>query len=136
MQIHWRTVWFVTLALALAVACAPRVATTQDANWVLLGQREVSDRTDHDVIPVTAARGEFRRIKFVVLRAPVQFHQVVVRYGNGSFESLDLRETIPAGDESRAVNLAGGDRVIRSIEFWYDANTMGRRALVRAFGLR
>ena len=134
MRIRWRAAWFVTLALA--VACAPRAATTEEANWVLLGQREVSDRTDHDAIPVTAARGEFRRVKFVVRRAPVRFHYVVVRYGNGSFETLDLRERIPAGDESRAVNLAGGDRVIRSIEFWYDADTTGRRALVQAFGLR
>ena len=124
------------LILACVASCAPRTAPTQEPGWVLLGQREVTDRTDHDVIRVTAARGEFRRVKFAVLRAPVQFHRVVVRYGNGSFEQLDLRERIPAGDESRAVNIAGGDRVIRSLEFWYDANTMGRRALVRAFGLR
>ena len=107
------------------------------ADWVLLGQRTVTDRADHDLIPVTASRGDFRSIKLTVQRAAVDFHRVVVHYGNGSDQEIALRNTIPAGGESRAIDLTGGDRVIRSVEFWYDANTFrGRRAVVRLFGLR
>lgn len=124
------------LVVLAALACAPRAPGRLGPEWVLLGQRQVTDRIDHDVIPVTAARGRFRRIKLTVRRASVDFYHVVVHYGNGSNEELELRHTIPAGGESRVIDLAGGDRVIQSIEFVYDANTLRRyRAVVRVYGL-
>jgi hypothetical protein len=52
-------------------------------------------------------------------------------------QTIESRSTIPAGGESRAIDLEGTDRVIRSVEFWYDAKTVrGRRAVVRLFGRR
>ncbi|MGH7562704.1 MAG: hypothetical protein ACRENB_16980 [Gemmatimonadales bacterium] len=68
-------------------------------------------------------------------RAPVDFHRVTVHFASGGNQQVELRNTIPAGGESRAIDLRGGDRVIRSVEFWYDARTIrGRRAVVRLFG--
>jgi hypothetical protein len=113
------------------------LATGIGADWVLLGQRAVNDRADHDVIVVTAAQGDFTKLKITVQRASVDFHRVVVHFGNGEKQEVELRHTIRAGGESRAIDLEGSDRVIRSVEFWYDANTIrGRRAVVRLFGMR
>lgn len=123
------------LALVAVVGCAGRMGAMAD--WDLLGTRQVSDRVDHDLIPVGGGRGDFRRIKFTVQRASVDFHRVVVHFGNGSDQRVEMRNTIPAGGETRAIDLEGNDRVIRSVEFWYDANTVrGRRAQVRVFGMR
>jgi hypothetical protein len=120
----------------LVVACAASRAQQRDA-WVALGQRDVSDRVDHDVISVTAERGEFQRIKLLVQRAPVDFHRVVVHYGDGSKQEVEMRNTIRAGSETRAIDLEGRDRVIRNVEFWYDARTIrGRKASVRVLGMR
>jgi hypothetical protein len=84
---------------------------------------------------VTADRGTFRQVKLTVHRASVDFRRVVVHYGNGTDQALDIRSTIRAGGETRAIDLDGSDRVIKSVEFWYDANTRrGRRAVVRLFG--
>lgn len=106
-------------------------------DWVLLGTRAVNDRADHDVVAVTAARGDFRSIKLTVQRAAVDFHRVVVHYGNGTRQEVDLRHTIPAGGESRVIDLTGDERVINRVEFWYDAKTIrGRKAIVRLFGQR
>src|SRR6185436_7532848 len=127
---------FITLFLFAIVACAASRAQQRDA-WVALGQRDVNDRADHDVISVTAKRGEFHSIKLVVQRAPVDFPRVVVHFGDGSKQEVQLRTTIRAGGETRAIDLEGRDRVIRSVEFWYDANTIrGRRAVVHVYGLR
>ena len=124
------------LAIAALMGCAPSRAGAK-ADWDLLGTRQVNDRADHDIIAVSSSRGDFRRIKFSVQRASVDFHRVVVHFGNGSDQRVELRNTIKAGGESRAVDLEGNDRVIRSVEFWYDANTIrGRRAQVRVFGMR
>lgn len=122
--------------LAALIGCAPASAGAR-ADWDLLGTRAVNDRADHDVIAVSSQRGDFRRIKFTVQRASVDFHRVVVHFGNGSDQRIEMRNTIKAGGESRAIDLDGNDRVIRSVEFWYDANTIrGRRAQVRVFGMR
>ena len=121
----------VALVAALAVALP---AASQGKAWTLLGTRTVADRVDHDVIPVTNDRGTFRQIKIKVERHGVDFRRVVVHFGNGSDQSVDMRGTIRAGGETRAIDLEGTNRVIRSVEFWYDANTRGRRAVVRLYG--
>src|SRR5438552_9149171 len=84
------------------------------ADAQLLGTRDVSSRVDHDRITVTASRGDFRRIKFKVAKHPIEFYRVVVHFGNGSSQRLALRQQIPAGGESRWVDLQGNNRVIRS----------------------
>lgn len=123
-----RAIGIVLLFTALAVPA--------EAKWVLLGARTVSDRLDHDTITVTASRGEFTRLKFSVERVPVQFHRVVVRYGNGESDEIEMRERVRAGGETRAIDLRGGDRVIRTIDFWYDANSVRKKAVVRVWGWR
>jgi hypothetical protein len=119
--------------ITLMLAATPAVAQP----WVLLGERMVTDRLDHDSIPVTAARGDFSAIKITVHRRAVDFHRVVVFFANGESQEIALRSTIPAGGESRVIDLRGGDRVIRRVELWYDARSLGgRRAVVRVFGRR
>ena len=129
--------------ITLAVGIGPAIpsgrseAAAPAREWLLLGQRAVTDRADHDVITVKAVRGDFKSVKLTVERAAVDFHRVVVHYGNGTRQEVELRNTIPAGGESRVIDLAGTERIIHRVEFWYDARTFrGRRAVVRLFGLR
>ena len=105
-------------------------------DWVLLGERTVTDRADHDVVPVTAERGTFRAIRLDVMLHAVDFHRVVIHFGNGDDQKVELRATIKAGGSSRVIDIDGADRVIKSIEFWYDAATIGRggKAVVRTMG--
>ncbi|NMC39144.1 MAG: hypothetical protein GYA41_12545 [Bacteroidales bacterium] len=108
---------------------------SQGHKWVLLGEKRVNDRLDHDIIPVTAIRGDFKSLVIRVKGASVDFKKVVIEYGNGERDEIELRNTIPAGGSSRIIDLKGSERVIREISFWYDANTIrGRKALVRVFG--
>ncbi len=106
---------------------------TAGGGWELLGTRTVSDRTDHDSI---AARGQgtFRSIKITVQRRAVQFRDVKIHFANGDVQNVELRAVIPAGGESRVIDIEGNDRVIRNVELWYDAQTRGKRAVVKVFG--
>lgn len=125
------------LLLGLAGVAAPVPVPAPLRDWVLLGERIVTDRLDHDAIVVTGARGDFRAIKLSVYRAAVDFHRMVVHYRNGGKQEIELRSTIPAGDESRVIDLNGAERIINRVEFWYDARTIrGRRAVIRLFGLQ
>jgi len=127
------------LALVLGIVALPTAAAARRGHngWTLLGERRVTDKLDHDTIVVTAGRGDFRRIELRVLERPVQFHKVVVHFGNGEHQELELRVVIEAGGRSRVIDLEGHDRVIHSIDFWYDAQSLrGKGALVRVFGQR
>ena len=50
-------------------------------------------------------------------------HKLVVHYGNGETESIELRNNFSAGSESRVIDL----RVIQKIVFWYDTKNLARR---------
>lgn len=122
----------------LMTAGSAPVHAQRAREWALLGERTVTDRGDHDTVVVSGVRGTFTAVKFEVQRHAVDFQRVVVHFGNGDDQKVDLRDTIRAGGETRVIDIEGANRVIRSIDFWYDANTIGRggRAVVRALGRR
>ena len=129
---HSRKLRLLTLVLSLFVCAAAAEAAPR---WKYLGSRTVKKGLDRDTITVTGLRGDFRRIKLKVSRTPVDFHRVVVHYRNGETEEIEVRQRIRAGGETRAIDLRGGERVIRRVEFWYDSHTIiGRRGIVTLFG--
>ena len=127
----------VTVAAIAAVMVSTIVLGAQRKDpWVLLGERNVTDRADHDTIAVTGNRGSFTAVRLDVLRHAVDFHRVVIHFASGAAQKLELRNSIPAGGSSRVIDIDGANRVIKSIDFWYDAKTLrkGVSATVRALG--
>jgi hypothetical protein len=131
---------FALMALVLLTILAAGTAEARRGRpvgprWELLGERTVTDKADHDTLPVTAARGTFRSLKLEVRGRAVQFHSVKIHFGDGETQDVELRNVIPAGGESRVIDVEGRDRVIRSIEFRYDAQSLlGKKAVVKVYG--
>lgn len=69
------------------------------------GAAKPGPKADHDTVVVTGARGNFTAIKLTVQRNAVDFHRVVIHYRNGSDQNVELRNTIPAGGESRVIDI-------------------------------
>lgn len=88
-------------------------------NWELLGSQKVGFLTDKDVIQVGRKDGDFSKIKIVVKGNDVEFKDVDIVYGNGQKDDINIRNRIRAGGETRAIDLKGGDRFIRRVEFVY-----------------
>lgn len=126
------------VALLLVAASAAGLEAQRGPRWTLLGARTVTDRGDHDTVRVTSSRGTFDAVRFEVRGRAVDFRRVVIHFANGGNQTVEMRDTIRAGRESRVIDVDGRDRVIQSIEFWYDANTVGRgaRATVRVLARR
>jgi len=105
--------------------------------WVLLGQSQVDGRADHDKIYVGPGRGRFQRVQIRVDRAPIEFQRVVVHYANGRSEELNIRQRIPAGGQTRAIDLRGDERNIDSVEFFYSRDRWNARRppRVRLYGV-
>jgi len=102
---------------------------------VYLGEAHVDGAVDHDKIKVGRSEGRFRAIQLRVDRAAIEFRHVVVHYANGTSEEVQVRQRIRAGGSTRDIDLRGADRVIESVELWYEKASYGsRRPRVRLFG--
>lgn len=104
--------------------------------WEKLGQRLVNRTIDHDVIMVTKMEGSFSKLKIKVRRSGINMDKMVVHYGNGESQNIEIRENILKGGESRVIDLTGNKRVINRVEFWYDTKggAMNDKALVELWG--
>jgi hypothetical protein len=109
----------------------------RDGSWEKLGRVTATHGADHDKIKVEGRNDDFRKLKFRVSDSPLNMHKVVVTYDDGAPESLEVREEIAKGGETRAIDLKGGKRSIRTIEFWYDTKgLLNGKADVTAYGQR
>jgi len=91
-----------------------------NGSWEKLGRVTATHGADHDKIKVEGRNDDFRKLKFRVSDSPLNMHRIIVTYDNGGAERLEVRENIPKGGETRDIDLQGGKRSIRTIEFWYD----------------
>jgi len=131
MKLTSKSVWTAT-AVGLALATAALAAD----DWKLLGTRKVTDRVERDIFPVGARAGEYTAVQVRVQGVAVQFRSLTVHFVNGKRQEVELRDVIPAGGQSRVVDLVGDDRHIRSVELVYDSQSLGKRATVRVWGRR
>ena len=106
-------------------------------DWKLLGEKTVEHRAERDEIVVTAREGRFSKIKLRVRVAGVEFGDVKVHFGSGDTHDVEVRRFIPAGGETREIDLPGGKRVIRKVTFVYKTRRgVKRRAVVALWGKR
>ncbi len=127
----------VAACLALAFFSGGVLADNSNGDWVKLGSVNAGHDADHDRITVAGPYDNFRKLKFKVKNAALNMHQVVVTYDDGAPERLDVKENLAAGAETRVIDLHGGKRSIRTIEFWYETKgNKGDKAEVVAFGQR
>ena len=106
-------------------------------SWAFLGSSKVHGGVDHDEIWVTGAKGDFKAIKLMVENEGIDFDRVVVHFANGIKEEMILRNFIPAGGETRVMDLPGRDRIIRKVDFFYKSNAdTKRKGKVSLYGRR
>ena len=117
-QLQLAAIALVVIFAATAFSASPKPA--RGGGWIRLGSAQASFKSDHDVIVVKGPADNFRAIKFKVTDASLNLHRLVVNYDSGKPERLEVRENIPQGGESRPINLKGGKRSLKSVEFWYD----------------
>ena len=127
---------FLIAALACALVLTVALAAFAD-DWVVLGRKTVALGTDRDEIWVGSDEGKFKAIKLRVLDTGVEFDRVLVVFRTGRTVEASIREFIPAGGETRVLDLPGRDRVIKKVIMHYTTRpgTLDR-AEVEVWGLR
>ena len=113
--------------------------TTKDKltqQWTLIGEKRVSFLIDHDIIHATG-NDNYSKIKVKVKDGPVHIIDMDVHFENGDKMDVALKQRIPKGGESRVIDLPGGSRNVRKIEFWYETKGFRKgRGTVQVWGQR
>ena len=103
--------------------------------WKKLGTKKVSYGLDRDVIHVGLKDGVFNKLKVQVTGGALNMHKMVIEYGNGAKENVNLKHNFPQGGGTRVIDINGNNRVIKDITFWYDTKNISRKkAKVHVFG--
>jgi len=126
------TVRFLVLILAIGITTS---GFAQPGQWVDLGSARINGQVDHDTIQARD-KGTFRAIQIRVRGSSVHFVRIIVRYGNGQREQIDVRSVIQAGSSSRTIELPGARRVIDKIDLFYEKASWGLPPVVTIAGLR
>jgi len=107
----------------------------QVRQWEKLGTRLVNHGLDRDIIHVGSYDGSFSKIKIKVLRKGLELLDLKVFYANGSVQDISIGRFIDAGDETRVIDLLGGDRIIKRVQFLYrtPGNKPGR-SIIQLWG--
>jgi hypothetical protein len=124
-----------SILLVIALSFLSNIQASAQGRWEELGSRTVSFGLDRDEINVTASEGFFTALKLKVDRSALNMHKMVIHFGDGSTQDVEMRQTFKAGQESRIIDLAGNRRVITKVVFWYDTkNARKHRAVVELWG--
>jgi len=124
------------IALSALLVLAASIWASAD-DWVLLGTRTVALANDRDTIWVGEGMGTFKALKLRVVDRGVEFDHALVTFGNGRTVEAQIRSFIPAGGETRVLDLPGRERFISNIVMYYTTRpgTLDR-AQVQVWGLR
>lgn len=117
-----------------AAPARPAEAHAMRNGFSYLGERFVDGAVDHDVIPVGRRDGKFHEIMIVVERAPVEIFDLVVTFGNGERYEPHTRLVFGPDSTSRNIDLPGGARFIKRVDFRYGNLAGGVRAKVELWG--
>jgi len=107
-------------------------------SWHLLGTVTANHTADHGQIIVAGPHDYFRRLKFKVTNSPLIIKRMIVRYDDGGApENIDIRYNIPNGGESREIDLRGGKRKLKAVDFWYETKGfLNGKAHLTLFGIK
>lgn len=87
--------------------------------WAELGCHRVGFLETNDVIRVGKREGAFRALKLTVSDSTLRLNRIRVVFGDRSVQTFDVRAAIPAGSETRSLDLDGRRRTIERVELEY-----------------
>lgn len=128
---------FISLVIISLSCGSTRNSIAVEEGWELLGETKAGFIRETDVINVNS-RNQFTAIRFKVEGAEIKLSELGVFFDSGDKLSPAVDETIPAGKESRLIELAADGRTITKIELKY--RTVGsiikKKANILVFGKR
>jgi hypothetical protein len=123
----------VTVVALVAGFGAARAERWDSHGWVMLGEREVNGRVDHDRIEVGRKEGKFSKLTIYVLDSDLEMIDFEIKFANGAPWHPELKHIFREGERTHMIDLPGDRRTIKFIDFKYRNLPGGGRAKVQVW---
>jgi len=111
----------------------PAAFSWDSKGWVMLGEREVNGRVDHDRIEVGRHEGKFDKLTVVVLDSDLEMLDFEIKFGKGAPWHPELKHFFKEGQRTRVIDFPGDERTIKYVDFKYRNLPGGGRAKVQVW---
>lgn len=102
--------------------------------WDKIGQTTMQPN-DNGVGTVNTNAGKpVHSIKVKVISGGVNLHKCEIYFSDGSKKEVELRNDVPAGSESREINLNDTLRRVSKVILWYDTRSYKKPADLELWG--
>jgi len=120
------------MSLLVLVTCAPKLVPK---GWDFLLKREISFARSRETIELPTAAKPLRSLLIVARVNDIEISGIRITFENGEDFSPDLRLRMKANVDSQVIDLPGGARRVRRIEFRYrELIRKTRRAAIELWG--
>ena len=94
-------------------------------NWEKLGETKISQTEANDEFSFPPNGPILSAIKIKSKKGGINLLRCVIYFANGEKKSIELRNDIQPGGESRIINLSGNQTPITKFAFWYGSPQSG-----------
>jgi hypothetical protein len=130
--------FFIFSLVFITISCGSSTRTIAvEEGWELLGESKANFVRETDVINVNS-RSQFTDLRFKVEKRDIKLTELKITFESGDKLEPAIDEIIPAGRESKLIELAKDGRTITRIEFRYrtTGSIVKGQAKILVFGKR
>jgi hypothetical protein len=114
-----------SLSLTLIGFQPKQSLTAQSDSWEKLGETKINQTEASDEFNFPPNSPVLSAIKIKSKKGGINLLRCVVYFSNGDKKSIELRNDIQPGGESRIINLTGNQSRISKFVFWYGSPQSG-----------
>lgn len=109
--------------------------TFSQGKWVKLGDRTVNYTVDHSEMVVDGLNANLGAMRVKVKKGAINLHRAVVYYKDNQTYEADILNSIPAGNESKIIELPSPVKTVTKLVFTYDTkNRATQKVEVEVWG--
>jgi len=94
-------------------------------NWEKIGETKVNQSVENDEFNFPPKGPVLSALKIRSKKGGINLQRCIIYFSNGDKKSIELRNDIPPGGESRVINLPGNKYSITKFTFWYGTPQSG-----------
>ncbi|MGL6268824.1 MAG: hypothetical protein ACRC2O_12910 [Chitinophagaceae bacterium] len=112
-------IFLLSIAVALLGFRPMNPSKFPSENWEKLGEAKINQSEENDEFSFPSNGPILTAIKIKSKKGGINLHRCIIHFANGEKKSIELRNDIHSGGESRVINLPGNQSAITRFLFWY-----------------
>lgn len=98
--------------------------------WEKLAEAKLNQGLNQYEINLSAENRAFSAVKIRSIQGGINLHRCTFYYSNGEKMTVEMRNDIPSGMDSRVIQLPPKKNKIVKVELWYDTKNYGDQKAV------